>query len=162
MPLVIFNGFETNLGVTLGISLVLILISATILLVLRTLEKNTSVTFSQLKNTGGEMRRRIVLTASVLALAVSVLWGISSAGPPTADAAPRPARMAAPSVPTVILYSQPSNPNGGLLLSSLSATLTAVPLTSGSGMLSARWTTTSRRSGGPVGTILPDPDPEAA
>ncbi len=43
MPLVIFNGFETNLGVALGISLVLILISTTILLVLRTLEKNTSI-----------------------------------------------------------------------------------------------------------------------
>jgi molybdate transport system permease protein len=43
MPLVIFNGFETNLGIALGISLVLILISATILLVLRTLEKNTSI-----------------------------------------------------------------------------------------------------------------------
>ena len=43
MPLVIFNGFETNLGVALGISLMLILISATILLVLRTLEKNTSI-----------------------------------------------------------------------------------------------------------------------
>ena len=42
-PLVIFNGFETNLGVALGISLVLILISATIMLVLRTLEKNTSI-----------------------------------------------------------------------------------------------------------------------
>ncbi len=43
MPLVIFNGFETNLGVALSLSLILIMISAVILLVLRTLEKNTSL-----------------------------------------------------------------------------------------------------------------------
>jgi molybdate transport system permease protein len=43
MPLVIFNGFETNLGVALGLSLILIIISAVILLVLRMLEKGTNL-----------------------------------------------------------------------------------------------------------------------
>ncbi len=43
MPLVIFNGFETNLGVALSISLVLILISAAVLLALRTIEKTTHI-----------------------------------------------------------------------------------------------------------------------
>ncbi len=43
MPLVIFNGFETNLGVALSISLVLILISAAILLALRAIEKTTHI-----------------------------------------------------------------------------------------------------------------------
>jgi molybdate transport system permease protein len=43
MPLVIFNGFETNLGIALSISLVLIMISASILLALRTIEKNTNI-----------------------------------------------------------------------------------------------------------------------
>ncbi len=42
MPLVIFNGFETNLGVALSISLLLIVVSALILLALRTIEKNTN------------------------------------------------------------------------------------------------------------------------
>jgi molybdate transport system permease protein len=43
MPLVIFNGFETNLGIALSISLMLILISGMILLVLRMLEKDTNI-----------------------------------------------------------------------------------------------------------------------
>jgi molybdate transport system permease protein len=43
MPLVIFNGFETNLGVALSLSLLLIMISALILLTLRMIEKNASV-----------------------------------------------------------------------------------------------------------------------
>jgi len=43
MPLVIYNGFETNLGVALGISLILILISGLILLSLRLLEKDTNI-----------------------------------------------------------------------------------------------------------------------
>ena len=43
MPLVIFNGFETQLGVALSLSLLLILISALILIVLRMIEKNASV-----------------------------------------------------------------------------------------------------------------------
>jgi molybdate transport system permease protein len=43
MPLVIFNGFETNLGVALSLSLLLIMISALILLSLRMIEKNASV-----------------------------------------------------------------------------------------------------------------------
>jgi molybdate transport system permease protein len=41
MPLVIFNGFETNLGVALGLSLILIVISAFILYALRLVEKET-------------------------------------------------------------------------------------------------------------------------
>lgn len=43
MPLVIFTGFETNLGVALSLSLLLILISALILLALRSVEKNTQI-----------------------------------------------------------------------------------------------------------------------
>lgn len=43
MPLVIFNGFETNLGVALSLSLLLIMISALILLALRTLEKSADL-----------------------------------------------------------------------------------------------------------------------
>jgi molybdate transport system permease protein len=43
MPLVIFNGFETNLGVALSLSLLLILISALILLTLRVIESNASL-----------------------------------------------------------------------------------------------------------------------
>jgi molybdate transport system permease protein len=43
MPLVIFNGFETQLGIALSISLLLILISALILLALRTVENDTSL-----------------------------------------------------------------------------------------------------------------------
>jgi molybdate transport system permease protein len=43
MPLVIFNGFETNLGVALGLSLILIFISAFILFALRMVEKETSI-----------------------------------------------------------------------------------------------------------------------
>lgn len=43
MPLVIFNGFETNLGVALAISLILIVISGVILLLLRRVEKDTSI-----------------------------------------------------------------------------------------------------------------------
>jgi molybdate transport system permease protein len=43
MPLVIFTGFETNLGVALSLSLLLIMISALILLALRTVEKNTHI-----------------------------------------------------------------------------------------------------------------------
>lgn len=43
MPLVIFTGFETNLGVALSLSLLLILISVLILLALRTVEKNTQI-----------------------------------------------------------------------------------------------------------------------
>ena len=43
MPLVIYNGFETNLGIALGISLVLIIISGMILLALRMVEKETAV-----------------------------------------------------------------------------------------------------------------------
>jgi molybdate transport system permease protein len=44
MPLVIFNGFETNLGIALSLSLILIFISALILYALRTVEKGTSIT----------------------------------------------------------------------------------------------------------------------
>jgi molybdate transport system permease protein len=43
MPLVIFNGFETNLDVAISISLLLILISALVLFALRSLEKNTNI-----------------------------------------------------------------------------------------------------------------------
>jgi molybdate transport system permease protein len=43
MPLIIFNGFETNLGIALSISLLLVLISALVLFALRSLEKNTNV-----------------------------------------------------------------------------------------------------------------------
>ena len=43
MPLVIFTGFETNLGVALSLSLLLILISALILFALRSVEKNTQI-----------------------------------------------------------------------------------------------------------------------
>jgi molybdate transport system permease protein len=43
MPLVIFNGFETNLGVALSLSLLLIMISTLILLTLRMIEKNASI-----------------------------------------------------------------------------------------------------------------------
>jgi len=43
MPLVIFNGFETNLGIALGISLVLMFISGVILLTLRMVEKDTNI-----------------------------------------------------------------------------------------------------------------------
>jgi len=43
MPLVIYNGFETNLGIALGISLILILISGIILLILRLVEKDTEI-----------------------------------------------------------------------------------------------------------------------
>ncbi len=43
MPLVIYNGFETNLGIALGISLLLILISGVILLALRLIEKDTTI-----------------------------------------------------------------------------------------------------------------------
>ncbi len=43
MPLVIFNGFETNLEVAISISLLLILISALVLFALRSLEKNTNI-----------------------------------------------------------------------------------------------------------------------
>ena len=43
MPLVIFSGFETNLGVALSLSLLLIMISALVLLTLRILEKNTNL-----------------------------------------------------------------------------------------------------------------------
>jgi molybdate transport system permease protein len=45
MPLVIFNGFETNLGIALGLSFILIFISGLILLALRMIEKETSLTF---------------------------------------------------------------------------------------------------------------------
>jgi molybdate transport system permease protein len=43
MPLVIYNGFETNLGIALGISLILIVISGMILLTLRRIEKDTNI-----------------------------------------------------------------------------------------------------------------------
>lgn len=43
MPLVIYNGFETNLGIALGISLILIFISGIILLALRMIEKDTNI-----------------------------------------------------------------------------------------------------------------------
>ena len=43
MPLVIFNGFETNLGIALGISLILITISGAIMLLLRRVEKDTNI-----------------------------------------------------------------------------------------------------------------------
>jgi molybdate transport system permease protein len=43
MPLVIYNGFETNLNIALGLSLILILISAISLLFLRFVEKNTII-----------------------------------------------------------------------------------------------------------------------
>lgn len=43
MPLVIFNGFETNLSIALSISLVLIMISALVLLVLRSVEKEPAL-----------------------------------------------------------------------------------------------------------------------
>ena len=43
MPLVIFNGFETNLGIALGLSLLLILISGVVLLTLRMVEKDTHI-----------------------------------------------------------------------------------------------------------------------
>ena len=46
------------------------------------------------------MRCRIFLAASVLALAVSLLWGVSSAGPLAAQSAPSPARLAAPREPS--------------------------------------------------------------
>jgi molybdate transport system permease protein len=45
VPLVIFNGFETNLGVALGLSLILICISGLVLFSLRMVEKETSITF---------------------------------------------------------------------------------------------------------------------
>ena len=45
MPLVIFNGFETNLGIALGISLILITISGLVLLVLRSVEKDTNLNY---------------------------------------------------------------------------------------------------------------------
>ena len=44
MPLVIFNGFETNLGIALSISLILILISALVLLALRSVEREPAMT----------------------------------------------------------------------------------------------------------------------
>jgi molybdate transport system permease protein len=43
MPLVIYNGFETNLGIALAISLILILLSGGILLTLRLVEKDTNI-----------------------------------------------------------------------------------------------------------------------
>jgi molybdate transport system permease protein len=43
MPLVIFNGFETNLEIALAISLLLILLSAGILFALRTVERETYI-----------------------------------------------------------------------------------------------------------------------
>jgi molybdate transport system permease protein len=43
MPLLIYNGFETNLGVALGISLILIIVSGLILLTLRIVEKNSDI-----------------------------------------------------------------------------------------------------------------------
>jgi molybdate transport system permease protein len=43
MPLVIYNGFETNLDIALAISLILILISGVILLTLRIIEKDTNI-----------------------------------------------------------------------------------------------------------------------
>jgi molybdate transport system permease protein len=43
MPLVIYNGFETNLSIALGISLILIFISGIILLTLRLIEKDTNI-----------------------------------------------------------------------------------------------------------------------
>jgi molybdate transport system permease protein len=43
MPLVIYNGFETNLEIALGISLILIFISGMILFALRMIEKDTNI-----------------------------------------------------------------------------------------------------------------------
>ncbi len=43
MPLVIFNGFETNLGIALGISLILITISGGIMLLLRRVETDKNI-----------------------------------------------------------------------------------------------------------------------